>query len=98
MLDLIVDRLLPDGSAITIVIDDTLFKRAGRKVFGMFWHDDGAAKGPKPVGFGNCWGRRCVVEPADVLNPPRVGGQIAWASSMNAAATRRAGGTSSPSS
>ena len=55
MLDLIVDRLLPAGSAITVVIDDTLFKRAGRKVFGVFWHHDGAATGPKPIGFGNCW-------------------------------------------
>jgi hypothetical protein len=55
MLDLIVDRLLPKGSAITVVIDDTLFKRSGRKVFGVFWHHDGAAKGPKPIGFGNCW-------------------------------------------
>jgi uncharacterized membrane protein YedE/YeeE len=43
-------------------------------------------------------GRRCVVEPADVLNPRPVGGQIAWASSVNAAAIRRAGGASSPSS
>jgi hypothetical protein len=55
MLDLIVDRLLPADSAITVVIDDTLFKRSGRKVFGVFWHHDGAAKGPKPIGFGNCW-------------------------------------------
>jgi uncharacterized membrane protein len=55
MLDLIVDQLLPQGSAITVVIDDTLFKRSGRKVFGVFWHHDGAAKGPKPIGFGNCW-------------------------------------------
>jgi hypothetical protein len=42
--------------------------------------------------------RRCVVEPADVLNPRRVRGQIAWASSVNAAATRVVGGASSPSS
>src|SRR3954451_23332322 len=55
MLDLIVDRLLPANSALTVVIDDTLFKRAGKKVFGVFWHHDGAAKGPKPIGFGNCW-------------------------------------------
>jgi hypothetical protein len=55
MLDLIVDRLLTQGSAITVVVDDTLFKRSGRKVFGVFWHHDGAAKGPKPIGFGNCW-------------------------------------------
>jgi hypothetical protein len=55
MLDLIVDRLLPAGSAITIAIDDTLFKRSSKRVFGAFWHHDGAAKGPKPIGFGHCW-------------------------------------------
>ena len=55
LLDLIVTRLLSPESPITIVIDDTLFKRSGRKVFGVFWHHDGAAKGPKPIGFGNCW-------------------------------------------
>jgi hypothetical protein len=53
--DLIVARLLPAGSPITIAVDDTLFKRSGRKVFGVAWHHDGAAKGPKPIGFGNCW-------------------------------------------
>jgi hypothetical protein len=53
--DLIVARLLPPGSAITVVVDDTLFKRSGKKVFGACWHHDGAAKGPKPIGFGNCW-------------------------------------------
>jgi hypothetical protein len=55
LLDLIVDRLLPKGSPITVVVDDTLFKRSGRKVFGVAWHHDGAAEGPKPIGFGNCW-------------------------------------------
>jgi hypothetical protein len=58
MLDLIVNRLLPAGSAITVVIDDTLFKRAGRKVFGVFWHHDGAATGPKPIGFAQLLGGR----------------------------------------
>jgi hypothetical protein len=42
--------------------------------------------------------RRCVMEPADVLNPRRVRGQIAWASSVNAAATRVVGGASRLSS
>jgi hypothetical protein len=42
--------------------------------------------------------RRCVVGSMDVLNPCRVGGQIAWASSVNAAATRVAGGASRLSS
>jgi hypothetical protein len=70
LLDLIVDRLLPDGSAITVVIDDTLFKRAGRKVFGVFWHHDGAAKGPKPIGFGNCWVVAGVVVVVPFLSRP----------------------------
>jgi hypothetical protein len=55
MADLIVARLLPAGAALTIAVDDTLFKRSGKKVFGAAWHHDGAAKGPKPIGFGNCW-------------------------------------------
>ena len=53
--DLIVTHLLPAGSPLTVVVDDTLFKRSGKKVFGVAWHHDGAAKGPKPIGFGNCW-------------------------------------------
>jgi hypothetical protein len=36
-------------------------------------------------------------ETGDVLKPGPNSGQIAWASSANAAATRRAGGTSRPS-
>src|SRR4051812_7139386 len=53
--DLIVARLLPADSALTVAVEDTLFKRSGKKVFGVAWHHDGAAKGPKPIGFGNCW-------------------------------------------
>jgi hypothetical protein len=53
--DVVVVCLLPAGSPITVVVDDTLFKRSGKKVFGAEWHHDGAAKGPKPIGFGNCW-------------------------------------------
>jgi hypothetical protein len=41
-------------AARSIAVDGTLFKRSGKKVFGAAWHHDGAAKGPKPIGFGNC--------------------------------------------
>src|SRR5690349_24611253 len=61
--DLIVARLLPADSALTIAVDDTLFKRSGKKVFGVAWHHDGAAKGPKPIGFGNCWVVAGIVVP-----------------------------------
>jgi hypothetical protein len=53
--DLIVTHLLAAGSPLTVAVDDTLFKRSGKKVFGVAWHHDGAVKGPKPIGFGNCW-------------------------------------------
>src|SRR6478752_2101361 len=33
--DLIVARLLPADAALTIAVDDTLFKRSGKKVFGV---------------------------------------------------------------
>jgi hypothetical protein len=52
---LVVSRLLPDGAPLVVAVDDTLFKRSGRKVFGAAWQHDGAAKGPHPAGFGNCW-------------------------------------------
>jgi hypothetical protein len=43
--------MLAADSALTIAVDDTLFKRSGKKVFGVAWHHDGAAKGPKPIGI-----------------------------------------------
>lgn len=50
-----VRTLLPQGAAITVAVDDTLFKRSGKKVFGAAWQHDGAAKGTKPVGRGTCF-------------------------------------------
>ena len=35
--DLIVTQLLPVGAGLTIAVDDTLFKRSGKKVFGVAW-------------------------------------------------------------
>jgi hypothetical protein len=68
--DLIVARLLPAGAALTIAVDDTLFKRSGKKVFGAAWHHDGAAKGPKPIGFGNCWVVAGIVVQLSFLSRP----------------------------
>jgi len=52
---LIVRTLLPETAVLTVAVDDTLFKRSGKKVFGAAWQHDGAAKGPKPVGRGTCF-------------------------------------------
>ncbi|KAK1176767.1 transposase [Streptomyces sp. NBS 14/10] len=51
----IVERILPDDAPLLVAVDDTLFKRSGRKVFGAAWQHDGSARGPRPAGFGNCW-------------------------------------------
>lgn len=52
---LIVRVLLPDGAALTVAVDDTLFKRRGKKVFGVGWQHDGSARGRDGVGFGTCF-------------------------------------------
>ena len=49
---------LPDGSlvsSITINVDDTLFRRWGRRVYAAFWTRDGAAQGRHKIGRGNRW-------------------------------------------
>jgi hypothetical protein len=52
---LIVTRLLPAGEPIVVVLDDTLFRRWGRKVYHAFWTHDGAAQGKHRIGRGNRW-------------------------------------------
>jgi hypothetical protein len=52
---LIVTRLLPADAAITVAVDDTLFRRWGKKVHHAFWTHDGAAQGPAKLGRGNRW-------------------------------------------
>jgi hypothetical protein len=52
---LIVDRLLGPDEAITVVVDETLFKRWGRKVHSAFWTHDGSAQGKNKIARGNRW-------------------------------------------
>jgi hypothetical protein len=53
--DLIVAHLVPAGAALTVAVDDTLFHRTGKKVHAASWCHDGAAKGPRKIGWGNNW-------------------------------------------
>ena len=48
-------HLLPPDAPLVLAVDDTLFKRRGKKVFGAAWQHDGAATGPKPIGRGTCF-------------------------------------------
>ena len=55
VLDLIVDHLLPGGVPLELVVDDSLFKRSGPKVWGVFWHHDATSTSTKPVARGTCY-------------------------------------------
>jgi hypothetical protein len=52
---LVIRLLLPADAPVSVVIDDTLFTRTGKKVWAAGWFHDGSAKGPKQVGYGNNW-------------------------------------------
>jgi hypothetical protein len=54
---LVVARLIPADAAVLVAVDDSLFRRSGRRVYGTGWCHDGAAKGPRGnrVAWGNCW-------------------------------------------
>jgi SRSO17 transposase len=47
--------LAPGTQPVTVAVDDTLFHRYGRRVFGCFWQHDGSAVSPTAVGRGNCF-------------------------------------------
>jgi hypothetical protein len=38
-----------------VAIDDTLFRRRGKKVWAASWFHDGSATGKNKTGFGNNW-------------------------------------------
>jgi hypothetical protein len=54
---LVVRWLVPADAAVLVAVDDSLFRRCGRRVYGAAWCHDGAAKTPtgSRVGWGNCW-------------------------------------------
>jgi DDE superfamily endonuclease len=46
---LVTALLVPAGQPVTVAIDDTLFKRRGKKVWAAGWFHDGSARGrPRP--------------------------------------------------
>ena len=55
VLEVVVACLLGPVAPLRLVVDDTLFRRSGRKVFGAAWHHDPLGKGAKPVAWANCW-------------------------------------------
>lgn len=55
LVDLIATWLLDRQAPLHLVVDDTLFRRSGRKVWGTAWHHDPLARGRKQVAWANSW-------------------------------------------
>jgi len=53
---LILERLLAPDAPLVVPVDDSLFKRRGRKIFGCVWDRDATANNKKgAVAWGNSW-------------------------------------------
>jgi hypothetical protein len=52
---LVISLLVPDGESVEVLIDDTLLRRRGKKVWAASWFHDGSAQGPAKTGYGNNW-------------------------------------------
>lgn len=52
---LVVGLFAAAGTAVTVAVDDTLFHRYGKLVYGAAWQHDGSAKGRDGIGRGNCF-------------------------------------------
>jgi hypothetical protein len=68
--ELIVTGLLAPGAPITVAVDDTLFRRRGKKVHGVGWFHDGSAAGQLKLGFGNNWVVAAIVVTLPWLSRP----------------------------
>ena len=67
---LVVALLVLAGEPVVVAIDDTLFKRRGKKVWAASWFHDGSAPGPAKTGYGNNWVVAAVVVRLPALSRP----------------------------
>jgi hypothetical protein len=67
---LVAGLLVPAGEPVTVTIDDTLFRRRGKKVWAASWFHDGSAPGPAKTGYGNNWVIAAVVVKLPALRRP----------------------------
>lgn len=51
----VVSLLVPGGAAITVAVDDSVFRRSGRRVSGVAWQHDGSSPARNKLSFGTCF-------------------------------------------
>jgi hypothetical protein len=69
---LIVSLVVTAGAPVLVAVDDTLFRRLGKKVWAASWCHDGSAPGPQKVGFGHNWVMVGIVVTLPFINRPGV--------------------------
>lgn len=47
--------LLPPGADLEVAVDDSVFRRSGRKVHGAGWQHDGSSRSLSKLSYGNCF-------------------------------------------
>ena len=52
---LVVLLLVPPGADLRIAVDDSVFRRSGRKVHGAGWQHDGSSPAKNKLSYGNCF-------------------------------------------
>jgi hypothetical protein len=67
---LAVSLLVPDGQPVEAVVDDTLFKRRGKRIWAASWFHDGSAPGPDKTGYGNNWVVLAIVVRLPMISRP----------------------------
>jgi DDE superfamily endonuclease len=67
---LVAGLLVPAGEPVVVAIDDTLFRRRGKKVWAASWFHDGSAPGPAKTGYGNNWVIAAVVVRLPMISRP----------------------------
>ena len=67
---LVVSLLVPEGEPVEVAVDDTLFRRRGKKVWAASWFHDGSAAGPAKTGYGNNWVILAVIVRLPVMSRP----------------------------
>jgi hypothetical protein len=51
----VVSLLVPGGAAVTVAVDDSVFRRSGRRVSGVAWQHDGSSPARNKLSFGTCF-------------------------------------------
>jgi DDE superfamily endonuclease len=52
---LVVALLVPPGGPVVVAVDDPVFRRCGRRVYGAAWQHDGSSPARNKLSFGNCF-------------------------------------------